>query len=194
MKINNYYIHRVNDIDSLENVSNQFGIEIDLRYEDEEIILNHDPFLSGTDFRLKKKKYNHNGIILNCKSEGIEDKILKILKDFNITNFFFLDLSIPFLINTSNSGCKQIAVRFSEYEPIDFVKKYKDICNWVWIDSFTGNYFDKNIIKTLSKNFKICLMSPELRGFDKKIIDDLKIRYKNIEFNGICTKNPDLWM
>ena len=37
-------------------------------------------------------------------------------------------------------------------------------------------------------------MSPELRGFDKKIIDDLKIRYKNIEFNGICTKNPDLWM
>tara|TARA_B100001059_G_C17838465_1_gene590074 strand:+ start:6898 stop:7482 length:585 start_codon:yes stop_codon:yes gene_type:complete len=194
MKINNYYIHRVNDIDSLENVSNQFGIEIDLRYENEEIILNHDPFLSGTDFRIFLKKYNHNGIILNCKSEGIENKILKILKDFNITNFFFLDLSIPFLIKTSNSGCKQIAVRFSEYEPIDFVKKYKDVCNWVWIDSFSGNYFDKNIIKTLSKNFKICLMSPELRGFDKKIIDDLKIRYKNIEFNGICTKNPDLWM
>jgi hypothetical protein len=194
MKINNYYIHRVNDIDSLENVSNQFGIEIDLRYEDEEIILNHDPFLSGTDFRLFLKKYKHNGIILNCKSEGIENKILKILKDFNITNFFFLDLSIPFLINTSNNGCKQIAIRFSEYEPIDFVKKYKDVCDWVWIDSFSGNYFDKNIIKALSKNFKICLMSPELRGFDKKIIDDLKIRYKNIEFNGICTKNPDLWM
>ena len=38
MKINNYYIHRINDLDSLEKVSGQYGLEVDLRYKDKEII------------------------------------------------------------------------------------------------------------------------------------------------------------
>ena len=194
MKVNNFYIHRVNDINSLIKIPQNYGIEIDLRCEGNDIILHHDPFYEGTEFRTFLKEYNHNGIILNCKSEGLENEILKILREFNIEDFFFLDLSIPFLVKTSNNGCKQVAVRFSEYEPLSFVNKYKDICEWIWIDSFHGKYFDEKQIKILAKNFKICLMSPELRGFGSEIVKELKYRYSDIEFNAVCTKNPSLWL
>ena len=194
MKINNYYFHRVNDIESLKKIPQNCGIEIDLRYKGSDIILHHDPFKNGVTFYDFLSEYKHNGIILNCKSEGIESEILRILNQYKIKNFFFLDLTIPFLVKTSLQGCNKIAVRFSEYEPLCFVKKYVNICEWVWIDSFEGEYFDYKTIKNLSKNFKICLMSPELRGFKLSIIQKLKKRYKDIQFDAVCTKSPSLWI
>lgn len=194
MKINSFYIHRVNDIESLKKTPHKYGIEVDLRYKGSDIILHHDPFREGVIFNDFLSHYKHNGIILNCKSEGIELETLNILSKHNIKNFFFLDLSIPFLVKTSLDGCNKIAIRFSEYEPLSFVKKYVNICDWVWIDSFDGKYFDRDLITKLSKDFKICLMSPELRGFELSIIDELKEKYKNIEFDAICTKNTSSWI
>lgn len=194
MRIKNYFVHRINDIESLKKTPKKYGVEIDLRYKDSDIILNHDPFENGILFDDFLSEYNHNGIILNCKSEGIEHEILKILNKNNIHNFFFLDLSIPFLVKTSQAGCNKIAVRFSEYEPLNFVNKYTKICDWVWVDSFNGEYFEKKIIEALSINFKICLMSPELRGFELSTIKKLKQKYKNLEIDAVCTKNPNLWI
>ena len=48
--IDKIFAHRINTISQLNSVPNHFGIEIDLRYEGNRIILHHDPFNKGVDF------------------------------------------------------------------------------------------------------------------------------------------------
>jgi hypothetical protein len=191
--INNIYVHRVNTQEQLKSISKSFGLEIDLRSEGNEIILHHDPFEKGLNFEIFLEKYSHNGLILNIKTEGIEQRVLGILKTFKIKNFFFLDMTTPYLIKTYQTGCKKSAVRFSEYEPYESAEKFKNKSDWVWVDSFKGDYFEPTDLIKLSKFFKICLMSPELRGFNTEIIKELKTRYQKLNIDAVCTKNPELW-
>lgn len=191
--INNIYIHRVNTLEHLKLIPKSFGLEIDLRSEGNEIILHHDPFKEGVIFEAFLEKYSHNGLILNIKTEGIEQRVLGILKTFKIKNFFFLDITTPYLIKTYHTGCTKSAVRFSEYESYESAEKFKNKSDWIWIDSFNGEYFEPRDLIKLSKFFKICLMSPELRGFNTEIIKELKTRYQKLNIDAVCTKNPELW-
>ena len=67
-----FYAHRINTSQELKNISNIYGIEIDLRDKDDKIILVHDPFYSGECFDDFLKNYDKKGLILNIKSERIE--------------------------------------------------------------------------------------------------------------------------
>ena len=91
--------HRVNTITDLINTPLNYGIEVDLRDFNENIILAHDPFTDGVQLMSFLKFYNHSFIILNIKSERIEYKVLEIIKLYNIKNYFFLDSSIPMINN-----------------------------------------------------------------------------------------------
>lgn len=190
-------VHRCNSIDQLKTVNNNYGVEIDLRTYKSEIILNHDPYLNeGVLFRDWIKHYNHNHIILNVKEEGLEDKIINIMNDYNIADYFFLDQSFPFLIKFSRQGHKLSAVRFSEFESIETVISLSGKIDWVWVDyfSFFPLDFDNSTILK-EKNFKICLVSPELQGFDKSEVIKIqnKIINDKIYFDAVCTKYPLMW-
>ena len=116
-----YIAHRINTIKELLKVPKKYGVEIDLRDYGDKIILQHDPFKKGVDFENYLKFYNHKFIILNIKSEGIEFKVLKILKRFKIKNYFFLDCSFPMINLLSSKNEKKIALRFSEFESIQTI-------------------------------------------------------------------------
>jgi hypothetical protein len=170
-----FICHRVNTLNELKNIDNQFGTEIDLRddHKTGEIILVHDPFINGEYFKNYLKKYNHNTLILNIKSERIELKCLELLKKYNINNYFFLDSSFPmiYLLNKEYNN-NNIACRFSEYEPINHFLNCLDMSQYIWIDCFTqfplnNEYY--NIIK--KNNKKICIVSPELQKQPEKIIE-----------------------
>ena len=75
--------HRINTKNELKNIPLKYGVEIDLRDRNDKIILQHDPFIDGEDFSDFIKNYQHQFLILNIKSEGIEFKILNILKQYN---------------------------------------------------------------------------------------------------------------
>ena len=67
---------------------------------------------------------------------------------------------------------------------------------WVWIDFFTKfplNIDEVNILKKL--NYKLCLVSPELQGYDLDKIIYLKEMLKNesITVDAVCTKEYTLW-
>lgn len=185
--------HRINSIEDLDNVSKQYGIEIDIRIYNNEIILNHEPFESGVSFENFLQHFKHSFLIINMKCDGPEEIIIKKLEENSIKNFFFLDCSIPRTVNLIKSDCNKISIRYSKYEPLEFVMKFRNKVDWVWIDCFDKFELSEEDYKTIKKHFKICLVSPELQEHPIEMIDEFKKLSKNMKFDAICTKYPELW-
>ena len=186
--------HRVNTIKELSRVPNDHGVEIDLRDYGEKIVIQHDPFVSGEDFEKYLRQYDHGTMILNIKSERIEYNVLKLLKKYKINKYFFLDCSFPMINSLSNSGEKNIALRFSEFEGIDTIINMKNKVNWIWVDCFSKFPLSiDNFYLLKSMGYKLCLVSPELQGHSKNIQDKLIEKMKLIPFDAICTKNSKKW-
>ena len=189
-----YISHRINTVQELKKIPEEYGIEIDLRDYQENIILQHDPFKSGELFTDFIKEFNHKIIILNIKSEGIEYKILEILKNNNITNYFFLDSSFPMIYKLLKITDK-IAIRFSEFESLESVLTMKNKIQWVWVDCFTKFPLNKEIYDLIKKEQKkICIVSPELQKQPEKIkIYRDYIIQNNIIPDMICTKDHNIY-
>ena len=105
--------HRVNSSKELKQLDKNFGVEIDLRSNDKDVYLHHDPFKRGELFKKWIKNFNHRLIVLNVKEEGLEKKILKILKKNKIHNFFFHDQTFSSLIK--NMKKTNVSIRYSEF-------------------------------------------------------------------------------
>jgi hypothetical protein len=156
-------IHKVNSIEKLKSTPVKYGVEIDIRAWKEKLVLNHEPFIGGEDLEEYLKHYNHAFVIFNIKETGIEQHVIDLAKKFNINDYFLLDVEFPFLYKAARRGFRKIAVRYSEDECIDTVLRYKNMIDWVWIDTNTKVPLDKKIIKDLS-GLKTCLVSPEQWG------------------------------
>ncbi len=189
--------HRKNTIAELSQTPSQFGIEVDIRSWGEGLTIHHDPFVKGEDFSEWLKHYQHSLLILNVKEEGLEARLIELMKKHGIENYFFLDQSFPFLVKWAKLGEKRLAVRVSEYESIDTALSLKDKVNWIWVDCFTRFPLNANTAKQLKEaNFKICLVSPELQGRNAELeIPALQklLKAENITPDAVCTKKPDLW-
>lgn len=186
-------IHRRNTIEQLKTVNPEYGVEIDIRSEGSRLILHHDAFEPGTDFEKWLESYRHQLLILNTKAEGLEVEILNLMHQFKVENYFFLDMSIPFMIKWMSKGLKNIAVRFSEYEPLDFVLKFSGKVDWVWIDCFTDLHLNKEEYQLLKNHFKLCLVSPELQAHPTEKIQEFKSKLQDMPMDAVCTKFPELW-
>lgn len=184
--------HRRNSIKSLNETSAKYGVEVDIRSNDGNLIINHDPLESGILFSNWLKHYHHGTLILNVKEEGLERALIDLMKLNNITNYFFLDQSFPFLIKWANLGESRSAVRVSEYESIETALCISGLVDWVWLDCFTKfpiNFPEYKALK--DAGYKICLVSPELQGRDNnsEILKILSFMKKNnIHMDAICTK------
>lgn len=189
--------HRKNTIADLSQTPTQFGIEVDIRSWEKELTIHHDPFTQGEDFKEWLKHYQHQILILNVKEEGLEAQLIELMKEHNISNYFFLDQSFPFLVKWAKLGEKRLAVRVSEYESINTALSLKDKVDWIWVDCFTHFPLSLEEAKQLKQaNFKLCLVSPELQGRNAESeIPALKelLGTLGISVDAVCTKRPDLW-
>ena len=184
--------HRVNSSDSLQKVEEHFGVEIDLRTKNGEIILAHDPFVDGESLAKFMANYSHKMLILNVKEDGLEEQILETLTQFNSPDYFFLDQSLPTLVKSLRIGYN-CSMRISEHEsPLELLPLQP---KWLWIDSFYGNWehMDSAIKYAKVHQIKTCLVSPELQGRDPQPeIEKLLLRYSE-NLDAVCTKFPSLW-
>jgi hypothetical protein len=193
--------HRINTIKELLLIDSNYGVEIDLRSQNQQIIMSHDPYtFDSTLFTEWIKFYKHSMLVLNIKEEGIEQKVFEIIKNANITDFFFLDQSFPFIVKTLASGEDRIALRLSDYESINTLERTFQISqlkpHWVWIDSFTGNWEHlTELPKIKSMGYKICIASPELhqRSLDLELEYILKLANFS-QIDAVCTKYPEKWV
>ncbi len=90
--------HRRNTVDELRATNLRYGIEIDIRSLGDQLILQHDPFLSGESLTQWIDAYQHGTLILNVKEEGLEARLIDLMREKNITDYIFLDQSFPFLV------------------------------------------------------------------------------------------------
>jgi hypothetical protein len=189
-----FIAHRVNTIKDLLNTPVEYGVEVDLRDFSEKIILQHDPFKDGESFEEYLNNYNHGTMILNIKSEGIETRVLKLIKQYNIKNYFFLDCSFPMINLLISKGEKNIALRFSEFEGMDTICHMSQKVDWIWVDCFSKLPITPENYKTIKNlNYKLCLVSPELQNQDLKLeLYKNYLQKKNIIFDAICTKSYNI--
>lgn len=189
--------HRRNTVEQLRATPHQFGVEVDIRSEGGRLVIHHDAFAEGEDFERWLENYRHRLLILNVKEEGLEQRLLALMAEKNIDDFFFLDQSFPFLVKTARAGEKRCAVRVSEFESIGTAEALAGLVSWVWVDCFTR--FPVNGAEAAhlqSLGFKLCLVSPELQGRPgERSIPELRslLVREGVAADAVCTKLPDLW-
>ena len=189
--------HRRNTIEELQATPREYGVEVDIRSDHGQLVIHHDPFAKGDDFEDWLKHYQHGTLILNVKEEGLEARLIDLMKQYKIEDYFFLDQSFPFLIKWSKLGEHHCAVRVSEFESIETALSLAGKIDWVWVDCFTKFPLAGIDAKRLQDaGFKLCLVSPELQGrpADSAIPELAKLlNERHITADAICTKNPELW-
>jgi hypothetical protein len=187
--------HRVNTSEELNGVSPQFGVEIDLRLFEGELILAHDPFVTGEKFENWLEGFHHKTLILNVKEDGLENLITDLLKKKGISDYFFLDQPFPTLRKSALAG-HSVAVRLSEFElPINSSDMN---IKWVWLDSFGGNwdYLREHAEWLIESKFNLCIVSPELQGRHNLEEPQLilnKFEEMQLKPSAVCTKLPEIW-
>ena len=191
------YKHRINSKSALEMVEPTFGVEIDLRTKSDALILAHDAFTQGETFEDWLSAWRGQPLILNVKEDALEEKILKVLKQHGVTDFFFLDQSYPSIRRVISMGITKVATRVSDYE--DLATALKSGSDWVWLDSFSGSWeYLMEAAKAIQVNGqKSCLVSPELQRVDSGAeLEGLKrlIQENELNIDAVCTKKPESWL
>lgn len=180
-------VHRVNDINRLKQIPKKLGVEIDIRAEGDDLILNHEPGKPGNSFKKFLEHYEHGTLVLNIKEAGIEKQVIGLVKQFHISSYFLLDVEMPFVYRARQDGIRDLAIRYSEYEPIALAQYFSGTFEWVWIDTTSYLPLDKDVIQTLQK-YKSCLVCPERWGRPEDIAVYIQ-QMKNLNYkpNAVMT-------
>ena len=192
--------HRCNNLESLENCCPHWGVEIDLRSDvadPSDLHLSHDAWVKGESFSRWLQAFKARGIqgpiILNTKEDGLEARALELLGTVGITNYLFLDTTMPTLYKwTRHQGNHQFFVRWSAIEPLEFTALQRGYCDWAWVDCFERTPPSIGALRALKGQFKTCLVSPELQGGSELEAREFVAAFKG-EISGVCTKFPELW-
>ena len=139
-----YMAHRINTLEELRILPKEYGVELDLRDNiDGSIYIQHNPFEPGEDFEEYLKEYHHGMMIVNIKSERIEEPVMDLLRKYEVKDYFFLDSSFPMVKLLTDKGINDIALRYSELEGIDTIENMAGKVKWIWVDTFTKIPIDK---------------------------------------------------
>ncbi len=193
-----YIAHRINTIEELRVLPEEYGVELDLRdFLDGSIYIQHNPFETGENFENYLREYHHGTMILNVKSERIEFRIQELLEKYRIKKYFFLDSSFPMIFLLSTQGEKNIALRLSELEGMDTIRNMSGRVKWIWIDCFTKIPINKKEYDELKLlGYKLCFVSPELENRSEDIGKYANwLANQGMRMDAVCTKvhNINQW-
>jgi hypothetical protein len=185
--------HRVNNIEHLRRTPRDRGVEIDVRDYDGDLRLVHDPLQSGERLEAWLEAYDHALVIFNVKCDGLEGRILDLAARRGIEQFFFLDVANPTLLSLVRRGERRVAVRYSEYEPVEFALAFAGQAEWVWIDCFTHLPLDAAVYARLRQHFKLCVVSPELQKHPRSRIAAFRRQLAALPVDAVCTDFCEDW-
>ena len=185
--------HRVNTAEHLARTPRDRGVEIDVRDYDGALRLVHDPLQGGERLEDWLEGYQHALVIFNVKCDGLEGRILDMAARHGVENFFFLDVTNPTLVSLARRGERRVAVRYSEYEPIEFALAFAGQVEWVWVDCFTRLPLDGPTYSRLRQHFNLCLVSPELQKHARNRIAEFRAQLAAMPVDAVCTDYCEDW-
>lgn len=185
--------HRVNTIEHLRQIPSDRGVEIDVRDYDGDLVLAHDPLQAGEPLDRLLDEYRHAMLIVNVKCDGLEREIAARLAARGIDDYFLLDCANPTLVGLVRSGMRRVAVRYSEFEPVELALAFAGLAEWVWVDCFDRLPLDAGSHALLREHFKICVVSPELQGHPKEEIARYREALATLPVDAVCTDLCDEW-
>ena len=173
-----------------------FGTETDIRDYNGELVISHDMgdenSITVRDFFQIYNKYDNTlPLALNIKADGLQQELKKLLKEYNIENYFVFDMSVPDGLGYLKSNIKAFS-RESEYET---KPSFYDDASGIWLDEFNNHWINKEKIKYhINNNKQVCIVSPDLHKRDyKKEWQDYKDIEKELGIDNlmICTDFPE---
>ena len=186
-------VHRVNTIRALAAVPTIWGVEIDLRDDGRRVVVQHEPFRGGERLDDYLRQFRHRLLILNIKSEGIEEAVLRAVRRHRIRRYFLLDVTIPRLVALSRRGVPHLAARVSEFEAPEACLALGRRVEWLWIDWFTRWPLTPAMTRRLAARFRLCLCSPEVEGHPVSTIAAARRIVRRLPVEAVCTDAPDRW-
>ena len=138
-----------------------FGVEIDIRDFDGELVIAHDPATKQSQ-PISELDLNscRSTIALNVKSDGL----IPLIKSFELgqiqkINHFYFDMSYPEQRKYLEADLP-VAIRNSEFENFEMEDP-----NYIWLDSFINEWYLEDFRFLVKfQNSMICIVSPELHN------------------------------
>lgn len=174
-----------------------FGTETDIRDYKDKLVISHDmadeKCISVKEmFEIYNKYDNTLPLALNIKADGLQTKLKELLEEYNITNYFVFDMSVPDGLGYLKQNMKAFT-RESEYEKVPSF--YDEACG-IWLDEFQEHWITKEVIeKHIKNNKQICIVSPDLHKREYiKEWQHYKIIEKELGIDNlmICTDYPEI--
>jgi hypothetical protein len=174
-----------------------FGTETDIRDYKGELVISHniadEKCISVKEmFEIYNKYDNTLPLALNIKADGLQVKLIELLEEYKIMNYFVFDMSVPDGLQYFKH-CIKVFTRQSEYEKIP---SFYDMASGVWLDEFQRHWIDQDIIKKhVQNNKQICIVSPDLhkREYKKEWQHYKEVEQElGIDSLMICTDYPEI--
>lgn len=168
-----------------------FGIETDLRDIKGTIVVSHN-MPNGEEITFEELLQLLDGrnltLALNIKADGQADEIKRLLDNYNHTNYFTFDMSIPEMVYQVEKGLNV----FTGLSDIIKSPIMEDETSGIWLDSFNSDWFGANELKALlAKEKAVCIVSPDLHQRNNEEIWERYRCLKNEKLL-LCTDYPNV--
>lgn len=158
-----------------------FGTETDIRDTLRDgkltLVISHDCPAGGEItleevFNLVKEAQSKHGrplpLALNIKADGLATELQRLLKLYDISDYYVFDMSFPDMTADVKAGLKCFT-RLSEHEKFPPLMYSEKQIVGIWLDAYTGRWYDEALIRKLIADGKqVTIVSPDLhKRFDE---------------------------
>lgn len=139
-----------------------YGTETDIRDIQGKLVISHD-MPQGNEITFEEVLQIMDGrnlpLALNIKADGMAEEILRLLNQYNHTNYFTFDMSIPDMV----MQLKTELIVFTGLSDILSPAVLLDQAKGIWLDCFNSDWYDSKLVDTyLEIGKSVCIVSADL--------------------------------
>lgn len=170
-----------------------YGTETDIRDIQGKLVISHD-MPKGNEITFEELLKIMDGrnlpLALNIKADGMANEILRLLKQYNHTNYFTFDMSIPDMV----VQLKTELTVFTGLSDILSPAVLLDQAEGIWLDCFNSDWYDSKLVDTyLEMGKSVCIVSADLHKRDVKEQWSIIKQCKHLDSDSLmlCTDYPE---
>lgn len=172
-----------------------FGTETDLRDLGGQLVIAHDPPLSGAmpaDDMFSQVAAHDPALpmALNIKADGLQTLVCDAVERHGLTGCFVFDMAVPDAVQWLKTG---IAV-FTRHSDIETTPAFYEQADGVWLDAFGNDWWDMDVVAAhLNAGKQVAVVSPELHARDYTAVWSMMKESTICQSNDIilCTDIPE---